>query len=303
MNKYISFIIAIMLAGGCAGGTSKNNLNDAANSETITNNDNSPRDQGIEVTDAWWTADLKPVPLCGNAMIDPAENCDIAIRAGKPGSCPTACNDESSCTKDSLVGTQCTTICAYAEITICDNTQADGCCPAGCNATTDKDCSSSCGNGIVESGEACDKGITSGTLGACPVGCDDNNACTKDKLVGSECTVTCSNVAITACSQTVKDGCCPAGCVTSTDADCLDTCGNGVLDQGETCDTNIVAPKTGACPTTCNDNNNCTNDAFVGSKCTTSCSHTQIIFCRPFISDGCCPSFCNKLTDVDCSAS
>lgn len=41
-------------------------------------------------------------------------------------------------------------------ITGCAND--DGCCPAGCNANNDDDCSSICGNGIVEEGEQCDDG-------------------------------------------------------------------------------------------------------------------------------------------------
>jgi cysteine-rich repeat protein len=34
----------------------------------------------------------------------------------------------------------------------------DNCCPAGCNQTTDSDCPSVCGNGIIEIGEVCDDG-------------------------------------------------------------------------------------------------------------------------------------------------
>ena len=47
------------------------------------------------------------------------------------------------------------------------------------------------------------------------------------------------------------DGCCPAGCNLTVDSDCSATCGNGVVEAGETCD--------GVnCPTDCNDGNACT---------------------------------------------
>ena len=53
----------------------------------------------------------------------------------------------------------------------------DMCCPSGANGNSDPDCSSMCGNGIVEPGERCD--------GRCPKDCNDNNACTVDALEGS----------------------------------------------------------------------------------------------------------------------
>src|SRR5206468_1998314 len=37
----------------------------------------------------------------------------------------------------------------------------DGCCPPGANASQDSDCSSVCGNAVVEPGEECDIGATS----------------------------------------------------------------------------------------------------------------------------------------------
>ena len=40
------------------------------------------------------------------------------------------------------------------------------------------------------------------------------------------------------------DGCCPPGATNATDNDCPPSCGNGVVERGETCDR-------GSCPTTC----------------------------------------------------
>ena len=39
---------------------------------------------------------------------------------------------------------------------------ADGCCPSGCTAANDPDCTPVCGDGAVEAGEACDRAITAG---------------------------------------------------------------------------------------------------------------------------------------------
>ncbi len=55
-----------------------------------------------------------------------------------------------------------------------------------------------------------------------------------------------------------------------------DLCGNGIIDEGETCD--------GNCPSYCDDRNGCTEDTFVGEheKCTSVCTHTPIASCNNF---------------------
>jgi cysteine-rich repeat protein len=105
---------------------------------------------------------------------------------------------------------------------------------------------------------------------------------------------------ITTCMS--GDGCCPSGCTHATDTDCAASCGNGVVDPGETCD---IAITTGAgkCPTLadCNDNNACTTDTLLSAgTCMASCNHTPIIMCVN--GDGCCPSGCNALNDNNCQA-
>jgi cysteine-rich repeat protein len=50
----------------------------------------------------------------------------------------------------------CNVQCTNTPITSC--TGGDGCCPAGCHANNDTDCSPVCGNGITEPGETCDDG-------------------------------------------------------------------------------------------------------------------------------------------------
>jgi len=167
---------------------------------------------------------------------------------------------------------------------------ADGCCPAGCFATDDADCSLFCGNGQIDAGETCD--------GNCPTDCDDRQACTRDRLVGSiaACSAACSYEPITACSD--GDGCCPGGCDAESDDDCSASCGNGSVEPGETCD------PPGSCPQSdadCDDGNACTADALLGAaaSCSASCSHQAITFCAA--GDGCCPDGCDGATDPDCA--
>jgi hypothetical protein len=154
-----------------------------------------------------------------------------------------------------------------------------------------------CGNGVVELGEACDKGITAGNPGACPATCDDTMACTSDTTSGrvEDCTRTCTYAPITACAA--GDRCCPTGCNGQTDSDCAPMCGNSVVESGESCD------PPSACPTTCADDGDaCTTDKLTGdaAKCTASCTHTPITMCSGQTADRCCPTGCTHGTDTDC---
>jgi hypothetical protein len=242
---------------------------------------------------------------CGNGVLDTGETCDTKIPAGAVGTCPTAasCNDGNACTIDALLndGT-CTASCGHQAMIVCSGTKSDGCCPSGCNAATDADCSPSCGNGVLEPKESCDTKIAAGQDGACPTSCDDKNACTKDQLLnGGTCAATCTNQAITQCSGLASDGCCPTGCSASNDADCSASCGNGLVEPKETCDTKIAAGQPGACPTSCNDGNSCTIDTLLNAgTCSASCSNVKLAECKS--GDGCCPAGCNAANDSDCTA-
>jgi hypothetical protein len=144
-----------------------------------------------------------------------------------------------------------------------------------------------CGNGIVDPGETCD--------GDCVTTCDDAVACTTDRLVGSAaaCTAACELAPIEVCAD--DDGCCAGGCNALTDNDCSPTCGNGQVEDGETCDG-------ASCVSACNDGNACTADTLVGSpsSCSAACSFEPIVACQS--GDGCCPAGCNVASDSDCSA-
>lgn len=289
--KIFSLVIGVSLICGlgCSSNDSAAPTPDAA--VTADANNNTQNSDGAAL----------PTAVCGNGVLEPGETCDKTIVSPNAGACPTDCDDMISCTKDSVVSAECTATCSNTEITTCNNTAADGCCPTGCNSTTDLDCSASCGNGVIDNGETCDKTIVAPNFGACPTNCDDQNSCTTDAIVGGECTKACSNTVITTCSGKTSDGCCPAGCVTGTDVDCISTtCGNGVLDQGETCDTKITAGNKGACPTSCDDKNACTKDSIMGSNCTVSCNNTTITTCSGTKIDSCCPTGCVVNTDIDC---
>jgi hypothetical protein len=157
---------------------------------------------------------------CGNGVIEGSEICD--------GNCPGSCDDQNACTADSASGqvSSCDRVCQHTDITVCQN--GDGCCAPGCNSGNDNDCSASCGDHVVNSGEKCD--------GNCPSSCADADACTADVLSGSaqQCTAQCTHTAISACAN--GDGCCPSGCKGNNDNDCPSVCGNHVVEPGEECE-------------------------------------------------------------------
>jgi cysteine-rich repeat protein len=230
---------------------------------------------------------------CGDGMVTGAELCDTAIAAGSTGACPASCDDGMDCTSDSLSGVDCQVSCVHGDITI--PAAGDGCCPPGADATTDTDCPAVCGNMLVEPGETCDTGITTGA-GSCPTSCDDAIACSLDAMTGSACTAACTNTPIT--TPMAGDMCCPPGATPATDTDCTG-CGDGVVVGPETCDT-AIASGTGSCPTTCNDGMACTLDTLVGGgTCSAACMNTAIA-AGPM--DTCCPTGATIGTDPDCAA-
>ncbi len=223
------------------------------------------------------------ISTCGDGQLDSGETCDPAIDDGE-GACPTSCPDVTACSVGELIGSadSCDATCTFEVIETC--VDDDGCCPAGCDETTDSDCSATCGDGVVDDGETCDGNCES---------CESADACTEAVATGSaeNCSLECAFETTTACID--DDGCCPGGCDESNDSDCLNTCGDGEVVAGEVCD--------GDCPTSCDDGDACTIDGSSGSAslCNKVCTHQEITACED--DDGCCAPGCTSETDSDCT--
>ena len=93
-----------------------------------------------------FTATIRYTPnvsaTCNNGTVDVGETCD------PPGTCPTSCPASAdACMPNVLVGSAagCTAACVAEAITGCVN--GDGCCAAGCDATSDNDCEPAAGPG------------------------------------------------------------------------------------------------------------------------------------------------------------
>jgi hypothetical protein len=160
-------------------------------------------------------------PACGNGKLEAGEWCDTGIPTGQNGACPTTCDDKDPCTVDKKEGTGCLAYCNSTPISAPKNN--DGCCPHGATAMNDNDCGTACGNGVLEPGESCDPGISSGP-GSCVKNCpDDGDPCTRESLTGGKCTQRCQTTQVPP-NITQADGCCPAGMTQNQDADCLPPC-------------------------------------------------------------------------------
>ncbi len=246
-------------------------------------------------------SDCRPVG-CGNGVLDDRETCDPPEIP-----CPESCPNDDPCKTIALTGIPeaCNAACTVIPITACyPNT--DGCCPADCATDEDADClAAACGNAIVDIGEQCDNGLVWPAPGACTPDCDDNRACTNESLGGSSdtCSVVCSFIDVGVC--VAGDGCCPAACDSTTDADCdAVICGDGVIDGLENCDSMIPAGYPGACPISvadCDDSDPCTTDTLVGvaNDCSALCVN-QDLACGA--GDSCCPASCTTANDAECAA-
>ncbi len=93
--------------------------------------------------------------VCGDGVVDYPETCD------PPASCPTSC-PTMTCMISQAAGlaATCNLECGFTEITICFG--GDHCCPAGCTASTDPDCSG------VRVDHAYEEQYTLADLGAVP---------------------------------------------------------------------------------------------------------------------------------------
>lgn len=232
---------------------------------------------------------------CGDGVISAGEQCD--------GNCRSDCNDADPCTDDVKTGSapSCNVQCS-------NKPKADGascgdgrvCKSGSCQdlprtawyspCSTNADCNSGgvCAAGVCA--KTCESISTvssqcSGAPGGRPINC-------YHYAPDGICRVTCSRDADcpsgTACDWSVGlhgggGGNPPGGCVAPAFVQIGEKpstsggkCGNGELDDGETCDNSSMQE----CPS-CNDANPCTTDTFAGSAatCDISCKHAPIADC------------------------
>ena len=221
-------------------------------------------------------------PVCGNGQVETGEMCDPV------SSCPASCPPRG-CTEFALEGAagSCTSRCVESgKRTAC--TPNDGCCPPGCNAQNDTDCLASCGNGVKEGTETCDP------MGTCPIGCPSSGCQLKKLINATTCNAECINDRIqTACVH--GDGCCPPSCHRGIDNDCESRCGNGFVEEGETCDpTSDCTRQRTDCVSSKDLIRIPMGDA---AQCSFRCD-VMARGCGP--SDGFCPTGCSPSADADC---
>jgi hypothetical protein len=223
--------------------------------------------------------DIDCAAICGNDVLEPGERCDPL------SSCPTDC-PASGCSLFTLEqpGTCFAQCVAAGQQTACMN--GDSCCPTGCNANNDSDCSPACDNGVVESGESCDP------LSSCPGTCPQLGCQLRTLQNAGTCTATCASAGMqTSCID--SDGCCPSGCNANNDSDCMPGCGNGVIETGETCDPLNTCPS--SCPAIGCQLRTLQNPGTCMAACANAGMQTA---CAN--NDGCCPTGCNANNDSDC---
>jgi hypothetical protein len=177
---------------------------------------------------------MSSLAKCGDGQVNGVEKCDTAIKPGEPGACPSECPDLERCVPRVLNGTGCQTECVLRGLT-CES--GDGCCPGNCTRDNDLDCSSRCGDGIVQttSGETCEAETDTPCM-TIAAACNDEDACTNDSLTGSpsNCNVACLHERIELVGP--DDGCCPGAANERSDPNCAPKCGNSVKESGEDCD-------------------------------------------------------------------
>jgi hypothetical protein len=218
-------------------------------------------------------------PACNNNVVEAGETCDPL------GSCPTACAALGCQLYDLANPGTCQAQCvAGAQQTACQN--GDNCCPTGCDATNDDDCQPGCGNNVVEPGETCDP------LASCPVSCAPMGCQLYDVANAGTCQAQCVAGAVqTACQN--GDGCCPTNCNAISDTDCPATCGNGIVEPGESCD--------GNCPR-CAEATSCYTSTGAAETCDLVC-HVPVTTCG-INGDSCCAfdgNGCGSSNDRECA--
>lgn len=189
-------------------------------------------------------------PSCGDGFLDPAEQCDDGNEVAGDG-CSDTCQYEFVC-GDGVCETERNETCSLCPDDCCPC--GDGQCESGLGESCElcrADCCPDCGDGVLGTTEQCDDGnlvdgdgcsaacIDEDGQADCGNGlwesgeeCDDAN--TAD---GDGCSAVCQWEFVcgdATCESANGETCqlCPQ--------DCCPSCGNGVIDTGEACDTSVL---------------------------------------------------------------
>ncbi|HEY2747656.1 MAG TPA: hypothetical protein VGL86_23705 [Polyangia bacterium] len=205
-------------------------------------------------------------PTCGNGVLDPGEACDPG--SGSTMACPTSagdCDDQNSCTTDSVTGTGCQATCMHtpvADSTGCMTGTASGVCIAG-----------ACCTGCLKNG-VCKPGSSDPT--ACGAAGNDCFDCTQNSAMATCSGGSCSGCDATSCTtegRTCGTSSCGFNC-----GGCPDGCSNGNLTHyacvNKSCQMNgsgncglyAACATSSTCATTCAGDNGCVATAWCGSS-------------------------------------
>ena len=279
--------------GGTSNGDGCNSTCELENGEPCTNNNQC----ASNACDTLGSNTCEPANSCGNGTVEAGEACDDGGTLNGDG-CNNTCEleDGEPCSNNSE--------CASG---VCDAVGSNTCEPAN-----------SCGNGVLDGGEACDDG---GTLNGdgCNATCffEDGEPCTNDsQCASSVCDTAGSNTCepANACGNGRVEGAeacddggtsngdgCSSTCLLEIDEPCSNNnectsnvcnmtamppvcappagCGNGALDAGEACDDGNNTPGDG-CDAVCllEDGEPCTDDGQCGSM---ACDSVGSNTCEP----------------------
>lgn len=219
---------------------------------------------------------------CGNLNVEGPEICDDGINDGGYGNCGADClsvgpycgdgttNGPETCDGTDLAGADCTSF-GYAAA----GDPGDVICAADCSELLDLTCGSTCGNGVVEPDESCDRNAptvpgdcssaTGGTLTQGAIACasicvydvsgcyecgndaiEGPEVCDDTSLAGADCTTLGY-----ANAGNPGDVTCGGDCLGLVDESCAAVCGNNVVEPGEECDNGLANDDNGVCKTDC----------------------------------------------------